>query len=374
MRLRRAVVFLMALGMTALSACVGSSYTPASSTAPNSPLHSSPTPATAGASASVASFGLQTPSAKEMDASLNVDRVVPAGGSIDVPIAFEGTSQARVTISASTPGVTASLAGTNLAGGTISGKTLLQTSPLANPADGTLHIVNPGTSESTVMIIATIFTTRHLTITPATRTVGKGDTVSFTVSVNEPGASEAATAYLVDPSGTKTPIALTATGTGAWTGQATVTTSGANKIEAQTAGDRPRYAEAGISVASGTIAVAPGFTEQLVDTDHDGLANYLRLTITVTTDAPGDYVLDSLLVSSTGQEVDPRAADVHLVAGTQQVSIEFLGEVIYKSGISGPYRLTNVTFIDTTTGRSVVEAAAADLGATQAYDYKVFQH
>jgi hypothetical protein len=309
---------------------------------------------------------------KELESSLNVGRVVPAGGSIDVPMVFEGTSQARVTISASTPGVTASLAGTDLAGGTISGKTLLQTAPLTNPADGTLHIVNPGTSDSTVTIIAEISTSRHLTITPLSQTVNKGDRVSFTVSVNEPGASEAATAYLIDPSGAKTPITLTATGTGAWTGQATVAASGTNKIEAQTTGDRPRYAEAGVSVASGKVTIAPGFTEQLVDTDHDGLADSLLLTITVTATAPGDYSLGSDLVSSTGEEIDTAGADVHLVAGTQQVPIDFVGQAIYNAGISGPYRLVNIKI--RSMPDSTVEAAVADLGATQAYDYKVFQH
>jgi hypothetical protein len=259
-----------------------------------------------------------------------------------------------------------------LAGGTISGKTLLQTAPLTNPADGTLHIVNPGTSDSTVTIIAEISTSRHLTITPLSQTVNKGDRVSFTVSVNEPGASEAATAYLIDPSGAKTPITLTATGTGAWTGQATVAASGTNKIEAQTTGDRPRYAEAGVSVASGKVTIAPGFTEQLVDTDHDGLADSLLLTITVTATAPGDYSLGSDLVSSTGEEIDTAGADVHLVAGTQQVPIDFVGQAIYNAGISGPYRLVNLRITDTTDG--AVEAAAAGMGLTQAYNYKVFQH
>jgi hypothetical protein len=315
---------------------------------------------------------LPTQSAKGMDTSLNVDKTVAAGSSIDVPIVFEGTSSARVTISASTLGVTASLAGTDLVGGSVSGMTLLQTAPLQNPADGTLHIVNPGTSASTVTIIVGISTSRHLTITPLSQTVNKGDTVSFTVSLNEPSAGEAATAYLVDPSGTKTPITLTPAGSGSWTGRTGATTSGTNKIEAQTSGDRPRYAEAGVDVASGSITIAPGFTEKLVDTDNDGLANSLRLTITVTADAPGDYVLGSTLVSSTGQEVDPGGMDLKLVAGTQQVSIDFVGEAIYNSGISGPYRLTDFSLTRLPDG--AVEAAAADLGTTQAYDYKVFQH
>jgi hypothetical protein len=61
------------------------------------------------------------------------------------------------------------------------------------------------------------------------------------------------------------------------------------------------------------------------------------------------------------------------VSGAQPVSIAFDGASIYKSGLSGPYHFVNITltnernYLDT-------EQLAADLGATQAYDYHTFQH
>jgi hypothetical protein len=55
------------------------------------------------------------------------------------------------------------------------------------------------------------------------------------------------------------------------------------------------------------------------------------------------------------------------------MAITFDGASIYKSGVSGPYHVTNVMLTDESVDL-LTEAVAADLGATKAYDYHTFQH
>jgi hypothetical protein len=134
-------------------------------------------------------------------------------------------------------------------------------------------------------------------------------------------------------------------------------------------GASPRYTSYEIQVASGTVTLSSGFAERLVDSDHDGLANKLVLSPTVTVQNPGKYKVVGYLLDSTGAQIDVTGGDVDLVAGAQPLDLAFDGSTIYKSGKSGPYRLAKVAIMsgDTT------EASAADMGLTQAHDYKVFQ-
>ena len=302
----------------------------------------------------------------------SVDVVVPAGGSMDVPVDFEGSTEASLTLSATTTGITASFAGTALPSGTAAGHSILQLAPIQNPTNGTVHIVNPGSTDSTVTVTTSFFTNRHLTITPSASTVTAGTAVPFTVSLSGASGSEGASAYLVDPNGTQTPITLTSSGPGTWTGQVTPTVAGANKIDAQTTGDRPRSAEHPLSVGSGAVTIAPGFTEQLVDENGDGLADKLRVTMTVTNARAAKYTAAAYLLNSTGAKIDSGVADVQLQAGSQQVSIDFSGDLIYRSGLSGPYRIGRVWFLDDKT--YLVEGEVAELGLTQTYDLQQFQH
>jgi hypothetical protein len=66
------------------------------------------------------------------------------------------------------------------------------------------------------------------------------------------------------------------------------------------------------------------------------------------------------LQDSSGAAVVLGGGAVSLQPGTQQIAIDFDGASIYKSGLSGPYHLVNVTL--------------ADLGATKGYWFDEFQH
>jgi hypothetical protein len=305
------------------------------------------------------------------DADLIVEQVVPAGGSIDVPLTFEGSSFGTIQVVSPSVGITATFGGTALTG-TTTGYTAITTS-MSNPSDGPVHVVNQGATDATVTVIANVGTARHLTVTPPLTSTAKGGTVSFDAVVSEATAAAGASAYLQDPSGAKTPVVLTRVSTGHWTGQVSPTVSGVYEIHIQTSGARVRYGTADISVSKGNVTFGSGFTEQLLDKDQDGLANQLVLTATVTALNPGKYSLTAHLVDANGTEVTSAGGEVSLVAGTQPLAITFDGASIYKSGLSGPYHLVNVTLTDESVDL-LTEAVEADLGATQAYDYHTFQH
>jgi hypothetical protein len=313
-----------------------------------------------------------TDSGSYTDADVIVEQVVPAGGSIDVPLTFEGSSFGSVQVISGAVGITATFGGTALEG-TTTGSTAISTS-IPNPSDGPVHVANQGTTDATVTVIALVGTSRHLTVTPPYGSLAKGGTFSFDAVVSEATAADGASAYLQDSSGAQTPIALTKVGTGHWTGLVSPTVSGVYEIHVQTTGARVRYATANVSVSKGNVTFGSGFTEQLLDTDGDGLANQLELTASVTALSPGKYLMTADLVNANGTEVSSGSSgEVSLVAGTQPLAITFDGASIYKSGLSGPYRLVNVTLTDESVDL-LTEAVVPDLGATEAYDYHVFQH
>jgi hypothetical protein len=306
------------------------------------------------------------------DADLIVGKVVPAGGSIDVPLSFEGSSFGSIQVVSSAL-VTATFGGTALDGTATTTYTAISTS-VSNPSDDPVHVVNQGTTDATVTVIANVGTTRHLTVTPPSSDVAQGGTAHFDAVISEATDADGASAYLQDASGSKTPVALTKVGTGHWTGQVSPTVGGSYEIHVQTTGSRVRYGTALVSVSKGNVTIGSGFTEQLLDTNGDGLADQLVLSVSVTALNPGKYLLTADLVDAHGTEVSSGSSGgVSLVSGTQPMAIAFDGASIYKSAVSGPYHFTNVMLTDDTNYLDT-EAVAADLGATQAYDYHTFQH
>jgi hypothetical protein len=123
-------------------------------------------------------------------------------------------------------------------------------------------------------------------------------------------------------------------------------------------------------VSSGTVTLGAGFSERLVDSDNDGLADKLVLSPTVTVQTPGRYSVVAYLLDGSGAEIDVTGGDVELVAGPQPLDFAFQGTTIYASGKSGPYRLAKVAIL----AGDITEARSADMGATKAYGYSEFQH
>ena len=304
-----------------------------------------------------------------MQVSITVAQTVPAGGSVDIPLAFEQSPQAEVTLFTDGTPVTATIGGTSLAPSPIVAGSLWAS--LTNPTDGNLHVVNSGTAQAQVAAVVSIETSRTLTITAPAHQYGHEASVDFDVVLTEPQAGDTATAKLRDPADSQSDITLTSAGAGHWTGHVTPSSGGGSyTIMVAVPGASPRFTSYEILVASGTVTLSSSFSQRLVDSDHDGLANKLVLSPTVTVQNPGTYSVVGYLLDSTGAQIDVTVADVDLVAGAQPLDLAFDGSTIYKSGKSGPYRLAKVAIMSQS---KATEASADDMGLTQAYNYKVFQ-
>jgi hypothetical protein len=285
-----------------------------------------------------------------------------------------------VTVGGAAAGVTAAFAGAPLTeSDTALGRTLGVT--LSSPSDGSLRLANSGASDATVSVTVFIRTTRHLTVSASAASVDMGSPISFSVALSQLVAGDVVQAELIDPAGTHTPIAMTAAGGGSWTGQVTPSVGGTNRISVWTTGNGVRYGASTVEVTSGTVTIGTGFTASANDTNNNGLADTLVLTPTITIGQAGTYEIVADLVDGSGTFVaqarvnpDTSTGWYDLTAGTQQLALTFDGSTIYKSSKSGPYHLANVSIGRIVDGNTHPEASAADMGATQAYDYHVFEH
>jgi hypothetical protein len=208
-----------------------------------------------------------------------------------------------------------------------------------------------------------------------------GSPINLSVALSQPVAGDVVQGELIDPAGTHTPIAMTAAGSGSWTGQVTPSVGGTNHIYVWTTGNGVRYAGATVEVRSGTVTIGGGFSESANDSNGNGLADTLVLTPTITIGQAGTYEIDADLVDASGTFVaraqtnqDTETGWYDLTAGSHQIDLTFDGATIYKSGLSGPYHLANVNVARIVNGVTHPEAYVADMGATQAYDYRQFEH
>lgn len=302
-----------------------------------------------------------------------VAATVPAGGSVDVPIAFEGASDAWVVVMAADGAVTARLGEVRLrpADSTL-GKTL--SARLTDPRDAVLTVSNDGPASARIDVLTSILTGRHVLISTSDHWVPVGGTVSFTVLVTEPQEDDMPVVEIARGTSDPSPVAITSAGAARWTGTATMAKPGAHTLFARLTGDRPRFATTEISASAGNAILGDGFAERLEDDDGDTLADALVLTPTLIIRTAGTYRVNGRLVDAAGTDVGTGGATVEAGPGTTPVDIAFDGEYIFQSGRPGPYRLTDVHVFDEKDGSSGPEDARADMGATEAYRIEQFQH
>jgi hypothetical protein len=363
----RAAVLMLAV--FALTSCTAAQVT-------TKPTASGAT-SSSGSSSSVASSPLTDGSGSYFNLTTKV--TVPAGGSLDFPLIFEQSPSAQISVYAGDSSVSATFGGTSLSATDTTVGRLLSATP-SNPADGSLHLVNPGTSDASVTVAVQIETSRHLALSGPTAPVANGATVSFEVDLTGSVAGDVVQAEYIDPAGTHTPISLTPAGSSKWTGQVTPTAGGKGTINAWTTANGVRYANCPIDVTSGTVTLSFTFTERLSDTNNDGLAEALVLSPTITVAKAGTYQVSATLTDAAGNPIvgasgpDTASGYYELTAGSQPLDLSFNGSIIYKAGISGPYHLTKVSVALVENFQTHPEARVADMGATQAYDYHAFQH
>ena len=100
-----------------------------------------------------------------------------------------------------------------------------------------------------------------------------------------------------------------------------------------------RVATTGVSVASSASTLNGSFSDMGVDTNANGLYDWLDIEVTTSIDGTGDYVLRGDLEDSSGAIIEVVVVDTTLSGGIQTLTLSFEGQNIFEHGVAGPYIL-----------------------------------
>jgi hypothetical protein len=189
------------------------------------------------------------PSAESFERIFAGRRTLNAGETVNVPLTFEGASAAILSLYAPTGSLTARIGQMTLLETPIGNGFSTYDAELTDPIDGDLMITNGSTSAVDVDATASIATGRQLVVSvPPTGIAGQPFTVEIKLSNAADG--ETPSVVLVDDANVTTPVAISASGPGAWVGTVTPPRQGGFRVAATIGGDQPRSAVDLIDVAS----------------------------------------------------------------------------------------------------------------------------
>ena len=113
--------------------------------------------------------------------------------------------------------------------------------------------------------------------------------------------------------------------------------------------------------------LVPPYSDYGLDTDGDGLYNYLVVDVAVSVQVAGFYMVDAALYSNSSGFVNWTRTSGYLEPGLQTVQVRFVGFTIFNSGSDGPY-LVSLQLLD-----SIGVELDTDVLMTQPYSWNQFQ-
>jgi len=121
---------------------------------------------------------------------------------------------------------------------------------------------------------------------------------------------------------------------------------------------------------SSTATFTGTYSDHGVDTDSDGLFNFLSLSIGVDASATGDYTVSGHLLDSTGEPVTFATNHTCLETGIHNISLSFDGADIFTHAMNGPYTIRDLQLLDSD-GKIIDQIDPTY--STGAYSYTAFQ-
>ncbi len=118
------------------------------------------------------------------------------------------------------------------------------------------------------------------------------------------------------------------------------------------------------------VAFTDSFSDTGVDTDGDSMYDLLRVNVGLDVQQPGTYTIVGELESSSGA-LAVGEKTVALSSGSQQVELDFDGQLIFLQRQDGPYHLRKLRVEDESGNRIDF---VYDAHQTHAYNYTEFQH
>ena len=129
--------------------------------------------------------------------------------------------------------------------------------------------------------------------------------------------------------------------------------------------------EVEIQVSPETGHLTGNYSDYPEDADNNGRQEYLVADVEVDVTTAGNFLLSGILLGPGDEEIASTVHPVSLALGTQTVPLRFEGDLIYRSGVDGPYTLTQVFLMDST-GLPIKLDEAYDAWVTAAYDHTKF--
>ena len=258
---------------------------------------------------------------------------VPAGGSVDVPVDFEGSSRAIVLVIGNNAGsgLSASYPAAAFAVEELLGVPVL-VADLNAPSNGTVRLTNTTADTIDAGVIVSPETDRAMAVTASPSLATPGQPVTISASLSSGVPADAPRVQVLDASG-----AVVADATGA-AGSVNLTFTpphgGAYLVVAEVDGPRPRRATDTFNVSPGGASLTGGFNERTVDENGNGLADALIVGANLNVATPSAYGWPLSLVNASGAQVTATGLRATLGSGSQSVELRFEGREIYDSAAS----------------------------------------
>lgn len=134
-----------------------------------------------------------------------------------------------------------------------------------------------------------------------------------------------------------------------------------------------REAQALATVVAAQVTLAGTITEQVSDTNGNGLYDLLRFNVPVVSASPGAFRAIGELRDSTGRTHFARESVV-LGVGAQNVAIEFRGDAIYDGAVDGPFTLVRIAIAKDVAGELYPTVDEDPMYSTAPYGYVAFEH
>lgn len=187
-------------------------------------------------------------------------------------------------------------------------------------------------------------------------------TFSVTVVMNDAGTGN----DIVSGDGTYTGTFSQTATSGAYTAFIGASSQGVNAFT--------RVGRVNMDVVNGSAAPPQVLTEQVVDSDSDGLTDTLRVDVAATVTVGGTYMVRASMVDASGAPVTTASTVGTFVAGTNNVSLSFDGRTIRRRFGTGNLRLTDIRLAMLGDGTAVLPSAlAADHTLSGSYSRTSFE-
>jgi hypothetical protein len=305
----------------------------------------------------------------------NPDQV---GGAVYLDTGKKGNALASVPLTTGSwiPEATATVAGAEIVPDP-DGRTIYPNLNLINKGATTIHVIVAG-----VLLLPPPAKDRF-DVAPSSDVVQPGQQVDLDVTDTGPlglatngnQKAKAPDLTVLDVSGNEVAsLVPRQTSPGKWRATWTPPAAGTWQVEADSGNGDGRVSQASFASSDGAVSVlsGTGFAESTIDTNNDGLVGDLIVTPVVHVAASGDYLVSGELTDAAGLPVATGTAKLAAATGDQPAPISFSAADIYRSGVSGPYKLTHVVVTDANTG--AVETEIDNVGTTAAYDVASFEH